>query len=327
LGVLQNSALVSYLFGFKINMQALGGVELKMDLHTHVAFGVAVGLVFFGQPESALLVGLGAMLPDLDREYWFIPLQAYRREQYHRAALHNVFIMILVYLVSPFLSLGVFLHVLQDSFTTCKDRGCEWFYPFSRLVKLGLYDENGHPQPLDPKEKIYFYQEDPHGLVEHAELDLRGEGPSPWRRVYGPAQNSHLLDRGFLYCSIAIIVLWIFLPDGSNLDLLLSYPLTSYLICVFGFVSVAILFLAGELDRIDKPLRVPKFNFIKKPIFVLGIILFVVWLVLYRVEILANLENIFSNLIPILLGALIIFLVSLAVIRWQTRTGKTPALV
>ena len=38
-----------------------------MDLHTHIAFGVAVGLVFFGHPEPALLVGLGAMLPDLDR--------------------------------------------------------------------------------------------------------------------------------------------------------------------------------------------------------------------------------------------------------------------
>jgi hypothetical protein len=298
-----------------------------MDLHTHVAFGVAMGLVFFGHPESVLLVGLGALLPDLDRAYWFIPRQDYRKEQYHRAAFHNVFIMVLAYLVSPFLSLGVFLHVLQDSFTTCKDRGCEWFYPLSRRVKLGLYDENGHPQRLDPNEKIYFYQEDPHALVEHADNNLWDEGPSPWRRVYGPAQNSCLLDRGFLYCSIAIIVLWVFMPNVSNLEFLLSIPLTNYLILFFGFISVTILFLAGELDRRDKPLRVPRFNYIKKPIFVLGIISFVVWLVLYRVEILANLENIFSNLIPVLLGAIIVFLVSLAVIKWQTRAGKTPALV
>jgi hypothetical protein len=308
-------------------MQALEGVDLKMDLHTHVAFGVAVGLVFFGHPEPALLVGLGAMLPDLDREYWFIPLQAYRQEQYHRALLHNVFVILLAYLVSPFLSLGVFLHVLQDSFTTCKDRGCEWFYPITRRVKLGLYDENGHPQPLDPNEKIYFYQEDPHGFVEHAELDLRGEGPSPWRRVYGPAQNSHLLDRGFLYCSIALIVLWIFMPNVSNLDFLCSIPLTNYLIWVFGFVSVAILFLAGELDRMDKPVRGLIANLLKYPIFALGIISFGVWLFLYRTEIFANLENIYSNLIPVLLGILVVVIVSLAVIKWQTRAGKTPALV
>lgn len=298
-----------------------------MDLHTHVAFGVAVGLVFSGHPESALLVGLGALLPDLDREYWFVPLQAYRQEQYHRAALHNVFVMALTYLVSPFLSLGVFLHVLQDSFTTCKDRGCEWFYPLSRLVKRGLYDENGHPQPLDPEESVYFYQEDPHGLVEHAELDLRQEGPSPWRRVYGPAQNSRLLDRGFLYGSIAIIFLWLLTPDGSNLAIFSASPITDYLVYVIGFISVGILFAAGELDRIDKPLRVPRFNFVKYPIFLLGLATFGIWLTLYRTEISANLESIFSNSVSILFGVILVFLVSLAVIKWQTRTGKTPAVV
>ena len=298
-----------------------------MDLHTHVSFGVAVGLLFFGHPEPALLVGLGAMLPDLDREYWFIPLQAYRQEQYHRAALHNVFVILLAYLVSPFLSLGVFLHVLQDSFTTCKDRGCEWFYPLSRLVKRGLYDEYGHPQPLDTEQNVYFYQEDPHGLVEHAELDLRGEGPSPWRRVYGPAQNSRILDRGFLYCSLSLIVFWIIAPDCSNLDLLSSIPLNTYLMCAFGFVSIAVLFLAGELDRLDRPLRLPRFNYIKKPIFVLGIILFGAWLFLNRACILANLENIFANSLLVILGVCVVILVSLAVIKWQTRNGKTPALV
>jgi hypothetical protein len=169
----------------------------------------------------------------LDRAYWFIPRQDYRQEQYHRAALHDLFVMLLAYLVSPFLSLGVFLHVLQDSFTTCKDRGCEWFYPISRLVKRGLYDENGHLQHENFDELVCFYQEDPHALVEHADNDLWDEGPSPWRRVYGPAQNSSLLNRGFLYCSIAIIVLWVFMPNVSNLDYLLSITLTRYFILFF----------------------------------------------------------------------------------------------
>ena len=154
-----------------------------MDLPTHLAFGIAVGFVFFGRPEIALLIGLGALLPDLDREYWFIPAKTYLDEQYHRALLHNVFFMALAYLVSPFISLGIFLHALQDSFTTSKDRGCEWFYPLTRLVKRGRYDDSGTEQPLDPNENVYFYQEDPEGLIEHADPDLREPGPSPWRRV------------------------------------------------------------------------------------------------------------------------------------------------
>jgi membrane-bound metal-dependent hydrolase YbcI (DUF457 family) len=77
-----------------------------LNLPTHAVFGIAVGLVFFGRPEIALLIGLGALLPDLDREYWFIPAKIYHDEQYHRALFHNVFIMALAYLVSPFFSLG-----------------------------------------------------------------------------------------------------------------------------------------------------------------------------------------------------------------------------
>ena len=47
--------------------------------------------------------------------------------------------IVLAFLVSPYLSVGVFIHMLQDSFTTAKDRGVEWFYPVTRLVKRGLY--------------------------------------------------------------------------------------------------------------------------------------------------------------------------------------------
>lgn len=127
-----------------------------MDLPTHFAFAVAVGLVFFDKPEIALLIGLGALLPDLDREYWFIRKKTYADEQIHRAGLHNVFMMALTYVISPALSLGVFLHVLQDSFTTVKDRGVEWFYPLTRLVKRGTYDGEGNPQPQIQKNISIF---------------------------------------------------------------------------------------------------------------------------------------------------------------------------
>jgi len=298
-----------------------------MDLPTHLLFGVAVGFVFFGRPEIALLIGLGALLPDFDREYWFIGRQAYREEQYHRALFHNVFILIVAYLVSPFLSLGVFLHFLQDSFTTSKDLGCEWFYPISRLVKLGMYDEDGHPQLLDPTEHVYFYQEDPQGLLQYVELDLRREGPCPWRRVYGPALNSSLLDRGFLLGSIAMITIWLFAPDNARLSFLLSYPSINYTAHVVGYVAVAVLFAAGELDRWDAPRRIPRFNFVKYPIFVAGIALFGFWLVLCRGEIMANLRDIFSHPVTILLGIIVITITSLTVIAWKTKLGKTPAIV
>jgi hypothetical protein len=298
-----------------------------LDLPTHVAFGIAVGFVFFGRPEIALLIGLGALLPDLDREYWFIPAKTYQDEQYHRALFHNVFFMALAYLVSPFISLGIFLHVLQDSFTTSKDRGCEWFYPLTRLVKRGRYNDRGTEQPLDPNERVYFYQEDPEGLIEHADPDLREPGPSPWRRVYGPGLNSGLLDRGFLWGSLAVIMVW--LLDGSHLALVSGNPIAFYVPYIVGYASVSIIYIAGELDRRDrdKPLPIPELRFLKIPLFILGVVLFGTWFVLYRNEIKANLETIYPNWISILLGVVLITLTSLAVIIWQMRRDKAPVIV
>ena len=99
-----------------------------MDLPTHFAFGILIGLVFFGgNPEAVLLIGFGALLPDLDREYWYVREQKYADEQYHRARFHNVFTIAAAYMVSPYLSIGVLIHMLQDSFTTAKDRGWSGF--------------------------------------------------------------------------------------------------------------------------------------------------------------------------------------------------------
>src|SRR5207244_7102739 len=128
-----------------------------MDLPSHLSFGLAIGLVFFGNnPEIVLLIGLGALVPDLDREYWYVRQQVYAEEQYHRARFHNVFMILIGYLVNPFFSLGIFLHMLPDSFTTAKDRGVEWFYPLTRLVKGGLYDQAMSHREADPNLKILF---------------------------------------------------------------------------------------------------------------------------------------------------------------------------
>jgi hypothetical protein len=291
-----------------------------LDLPTHVIFGIAVGLIFYGRPELALLIGLGALLPDLDREYWFVPYKTYRDEQYHRALFHNVFVMALAYLASPFLSLGIFLHVFQDSFTTSKDRGCEWFFPLTRLVKRGRYDAGGNEQPLEPNERVYFYQEDPKGIIDRADKDLSESEPCPWRRTYGPALNSSLLDRVFLFGSMVIVFVWLLVPDGSHIALFSNFQFTIY---ILGYFSLFIIYIAGELDRRDrdKPL-IPGLSFLKKPLLAVGIFLFGYWLFLFWSEIHVNLDAIFSNWISILLAGVLVALASLILIKWQTRKGK-----
>ena len=71
-----------------------------------------------------MLIGLGTLIPDLDKEYWYVRQQIYAEKQYHCARFYNVFMILVGYVVNPFFSLGIFLHMLQDSFTTAKDRGC-----------------------------------------------------------------------------------------------------------------------------------------------------------------------------------------------------------
>jgi LexA-binding, inner membrane-associated putative hydrolase len=296
-----------------------------MDLPTHFAFGLAVGLVFFGKPEPALLIGLGALLPDLDREYWYVrpkklpeEQKQYADEQVHRARFHNVFVMPVAYLASPFLALGVFTHMLQDSFTTAKDRGVEWFYPLTRLVKHGLKDPNGVDQPRNPKEQIYFYQEDPKGLVNNADPDLREVGPDPvpWRRVYGFAQNGHLLDRGFLFGSTAVVLVWLARPLGvSNLSALIAGLGANWV--YVGYIAVGVLYASGETDRRDIPARLPWLKPARWPLLVSGVVLFVLWVWLFALEIARNVGVVFSDPLSLGFGILAVVLVSIATVFWQ----------
>lgn len=297
-----------------------------MDLPTHFTFGLAVGLVFFGSPEIGLLIALGTLLPDLDREYWFIPKRLYADEQIHRAGLHNVFMMALTYLVNQFLSLGVFLHVLQDSFTTVKDRGVEWFFPITRLVKRGLYDSQGNAMQKDPKEKVYFYQEDPKGLVEKADPDLREYGcdPVPWRRVYGFSQNSQLLDKGFLIGSIIVILIWTFAPGNYlHFTMWTNLPTMSYYQIGIGYAAVGTLFVAGEIDRRNKKPRFGRSKVMKYPIFGLGLALIGIWAIMIWMQMQHNLTIIFHNPVSILMGIIIIPIAIFILLKLKTRGGKT----
>ena len=293
---------------------------------THFFFGLAVGFLLFGQPWIAFIVALGALLPDLDREYWFMPSNEYRDEQFHRSLFHNFFVMGAVFLLSPFVSLGMFLHVFLDSFTTVKDRGCEWLYPITRLVKRGREDANGNDEPLDPKERVYFYQEDPKGLLENADPDLRevGKRPVPWRRTYGPALNGQILDQAFLTGSIVVTIVWAVLPGAANLARLSTFFANNLELFIIGFASIALVFAAGELDRRDraKPVRVPALAFLKVPLLVVGMALAGYGIFSDRLQILKNLQVIGNYWSVALVTLGVVCFVSLVLIKLQTRSGK-----
>jgi len=302
-----------------------------MELTTHAVFAFAVGLIFFGRADIALVVMLGALVPDLDREYWFVKVRKYQEEQPHRALFHNVFIMAVGYLLSPFFALGIFLHALQDSFTTAKDRGAEWFYPLTRWIKRGTMDADGNIQPNLEPGKLYFYQEDPQGIIEHADPDLQepDNKPTPWRRVYGPGVNSCLLDRSFLFGSIVLVIVWLALPNLSHVAVF-SQSLSFYYPFLAAFAFFGLVYLSGELDRRDRkePLKIiPKImikqkDIIKKPLFAISFIFLAAWLVLYRTQIWTNLESLSANWLTIFIGGVAIALVAFFLIREEMATDR-----
>ena len=296
-----------------------------MDLPTHFAFGFAVGLVFTDNTQIAFLVSLGALMPDLDREYWFIPRRIFSNDQIHRAGLHNVFVMALLYLVSPYLSLGVFLHVLQDSFTTIKDRGVEWFFPLTRLAKRGRFDCTGKQQPVDPRRRVYYYQEDPPGLTKKADADLQNDecSPLPWRRVYGFAVNSQILDRCFLVGSVGVILIWYLAP--GNMPHLLKYvdsPPTDYISVSVGIAAILTLFFSGELVRKALGPKLERFARAKYPILAAGLILLGVWSILIAKDVERNVSSVFSNPVAVAMFIVLIPITIFAVVKWKTRRGQ-----
>ena len=225
-----------------------------MNLSTHIMFGILIGALLFGRPEIALMVGVGSAIPDLDREYGFFSKESFRRRQIHRALFHNFLFIGIVYLINPFFGIGAFLHSFLDSFTTTRDRGVEWLYPFSRMVSKAVYDSNGSKLPLDSKHKIYFLSNDFPGLTQRTTKDIKpGEIPGPNRRTYGPALSGKFLDKSIFFGSITLFFLMLlssvlgfrqFIDLGlNNLTLSLTLPL------LIGSIGIFLNFLVGEFDR------------------------------------------------------------------------------
>lgn len=225
-----------------------------MNFPTHVMLGMVVGALFFAKPEIILLMGLGSAIPDLDREYGFMSKESFRKRQPHRALCHNLVFLGLVYLVNPFVAFGALLHTFLDAFTTARDRGVEWLYPFTRLVKRAVYDYDGKRTELDPKQKIYLLQNELPVLTEKTTKDIKpGETTKPWRRTYGPALSGGLFDQGIFFGSVSLfLLLFLFSALGFRQFIDISaqpLSLPFYLPFTIGVAGVLMNFLVGEIDR------------------------------------------------------------------------------
>jgi hypothetical protein len=176
-----------------------------MNLPTHITFGALIGALFFGRWDIILLFAVGSVLPDMDREYGFFSKDYFREHQLHRALYHNFLFIGILSLINPYLALGAFCHTLLDGINTAKDRGVEWLYPFSRLVKKSRYDHEGKKIAFDIKTKLYMYQNDPVELTRKTAEDMKDFTLRPWRRIYGPFYSGGILDIGIFVGSTVLL--------------------------------------------------------------------------------------------------------------------------
>ena len=216
-----------------------------MNLNTHIAFALAVGLVLFHNDLSlAVLTGIGATLPDLDREYVFTRRAIFAKHQLHRALFHNVFFGVAVTLFNPYLGLGVFLHILLDLLTSPTDRGVELFFPLGRLIKGFKLDYEGR---VRERGGIMWLLEDPSVLVNRtADKDLKEVAKMPWLRVYGPFKNGRLADWTIFYSSLIFIQLF---EANQLLDWWIQLLSVVFVKYTFLTIGIILFFGLGELWR------------------------------------------------------------------------------
>jgi hypothetical protein len=307
-----------------------------MNIQTHVMVGILAGGLFFGRPEIMLMIGVGATIPDLDREYGFFSKESFRRRQIHRALFHNFLAIAILYFINPYVGIGAFLHSFLDSLTTTRDRGVEWLYPFSRLVTKAVYNSDGTRLELDSKHKIYFLQNDLPGLTRRTTKDIKpGEMPLPNRRTYGPALSGKFLDRSLFFGSAALTLLMLlFSALGFQQFIDLSFNGFSFSLALpllIGAVGVISNFLVGELDRKRLIDNAKSFRTYKATFYLtFGIMIFAVIL-----GVILNPPSVSSTLnkIPyIIIGSALSICISYAILKFSSRgfskdSKKEPLIV
>jgi hypothetical protein len=224
-----------------------------MNLPTHIAFGALIGALFFGRWDIILLVAIGSVLPDMDREYGFFSKDYFRDHQLHRAIYHNFVFIGIVFLINPYLALGAFCHTLLDGINTAKDRGVEWLYPFSRLVKKARYDHAGKKIAFDIKTRFYIYQNDPVELTRKTAEDMKDFTLRPWRRIYGPFYSGGILDIGIFVGSTALF-LFLALLSVFGVRTFIDFYQPQFSFSFIGPLSIGVLGISlvlgvGEIKR------------------------------------------------------------------------------
>jgi hypothetical protein len=291
-----------------------------MNLPTHIVFGALIGAIFFGRWDIILLVAIGSVLPDMDREYGFFSKDYFREHQLHRALYHNFLFIGIVALISPYLALGAFCHTLLDGLNTAKDRGVEWLYPFSRLVKKARYDHDGKKIAFDLKTKLYMYQNDPVELTRKTAEDMKDYTLRPWRRIYGPFYSGGILDIGILVGSMALILFLTFLSVFRIRTFIDFYqPQPSFDLIgplSFGVLGISLVLGVGEAKRhleAKRPSRSPPILYKVSFFFSLALIAFGVALGAYLNP---GSDTGFADNLPYLAaGVLIVFLTAFVILR------------
>lgn len=232
-----------------------------MNLSTHWVAALALGIALFHNVELALIMSMGALIPDLDREYFFVARDFIGKHQLHRALCHNFVVAGILYLVNPFLALGAITHYSLDIFTSATDRGVELLFPFTRLVDGWLYGIEGeaqhgaeklayriNPEAKDQGKKLRWWVEDPWRLLQATtDRDLREPAEQPWRRSYGPFKNSRIVDWGIFFTSFVFLASFFVLqPTSYSLTGLLSLTSVSRWGLVIFFLGVVAFFGLGE---------------------------------------------------------------------------------
>ena len=291
-----------------------------MNLPTHIMFGGLIGALFFGRWDIILLVAFGATIPDIDREYGFFSKNYFRDHQLHRALTHNFVFIGLLFLINPYIALGAFCHTILDAINTAKDRGVEWLYPFSRLVKKARYDHDGKKIAFDINTKVYMYQNDPVELTRKTAEDMADFTIRPWRRIYGPFYSGGILDIGIFVGSTALLLFLTLLSVfGVRTFIDFTQPPVSFNFIVplsISILGTSLVLVAGEIKRhreAKRASRVP--SRLYKISFFLSLILIAFGAVLGAYLNPSSYIAFASNLPYLLAGILIVVLTAFIVLR------------
>ncbi|BDB98134.1 metal-dependent hydrolase [Saccharolobus caldissimus] len=278
-----------------------------MNLNTHIALALAVGLILFHNDITlAVLVGIGAAIPDLDREYIFTKRRIFAKYQLHRALFHNVFFALAITFFNVYLGLGVFLHIGLDLLTSPTDRGVELFFPLGRIIKNFQLDYDGN---IKKSSGIKWYLEDPNRIINKTtDPGLKEVVKMPWIRIYGPFKNSRLVDWMIFYSSFIFIQLY----EINNLIIWwINFIETAFVKYFFIDIGIILFYIAGEIWR-----RRLQFRKVTRSIkgSIIGIMIIGLILILYQgyhlynpVITIVNLKIVELILVSLLLGFLVSF--------------------